>query len=74
MQVQQGTADGAAAPVNLAGEPRFELVDLEDAPATREVITAGEQKILQPRTMQVPVALARQRARGHEPLPRSVVY
>jgi DNA-binding winged helix-turn-helix (wHTH) protein/tetratricopeptide (TPR) repeat protein len=55
------SADGAMAPVNLAREARFGLGDLEVSPATREVIRAGERQILQPRTMQVLVALARQR-------------
>jgi len=44
--------------VSLAHEKRFRLGDLDVRPPTREVVWAGGREVLQPRVMQVLVALA----------------
>jgi TolB-like protein len=48
-------------PVDLAREPAFRLARVDVHPATREVIAAGLRQVLEPRVMQVLVALARRR-------------
>jgi TolB-like protein/DNA-binding winged helix-turn-helix (wHTH) protein len=49
-------------PVDLAREPAFQLSAVHVRPATREVVgSAGLREILEPRVMQVLVALARRR-------------
>jgi Tol biopolymer transport system component/DNA-binding winged helix-turn-helix (wHTH) protein len=45
-------------PIRLAGEPPFELGGLSVRPSTREAAFAGGQELLEPRVMQVLVALA----------------
>ena len=47
--------------IDLAGEPEFELGGLEVRPAERVVVSKGERHELQPRVMQVLVALAKAR-------------
>jgi len=48
--------------VDLAREPAFRLASLDVRPATREVLgRAGSRRVLEPRVMQVLVALARRR-------------
>jgi adenylate cyclase len=47
--------------VELAREQRFALGALEVRPPTREVVAAGLARVLEPRVMQVLVALARRR-------------
>jgi TolB-like protein len=49
-------------PVDLAREPRFMLGGIEVRPPSREVIAPGGPHVLEPRVMQVLVALARRRA------------
>jgi len=50
----------ASRPVDLAQEPDFALGPLQVRPSSREVLTAaGEREVLEPRVMQVLVALAR---------------
>ena len=52
--------DDASRPVDLAQEPDFALGPLQVRPSSREVLTAaGEREVLEPRVMQVLVALAR---------------
>ena len=55
--------DGAdpRSPVDLAREPRFTLGGIEVRPSSREVIAAGGPRVVEPRVMQVLVALARRR-------------
>jgi DNA-binding winged helix-turn-helix (wHTH) protein/TolB-like protein len=48
-------------PVDLAREAGFALGAIEVRPATREVISSGTPEILEPRVMQVLVALSRRR-------------
>lgn len=48
-------------PVDLAREPAFRLARIDVRPATREVLAAGLRQVLEPRVMQVLVALARRR-------------
>ena len=48
-------------PVDLAREPAFTLGAMEVRPATREVVAGGLQEVIEPRVMQVLVALARRR-------------
>ncbi len=48
------------APIELAHVAPFRLGPIEARPATREIIAGGEREVLQPRIMQVLVALARQ--------------
>ena len=54
---------GAALPtiVDLAREPAFRLAAVDVRPATREVLGGGRREVLEPRVMQVLVALARRR-------------
>jgi class 3 adenylate cyclase/tetratricopeptide (TPR) repeat protein len=47
--------------INLAHEPAFGLGGLAVRPATRELVAGAEAEVLEPRVMQVLVALARQR-------------
>src|SRR5690349_4708551 len=50
------------APVDLAREPRFRLACVNVCPATREVLGGrGQREVLEPRVMQVLVALSRRR-------------
>ena len=49
----------ASRPVDLAQEPDFALGPLQVRPSLREVLAAGEREVLEPRVMQVLVALAR---------------
>src|SRR5262245_47064948 len=52
--------DDASRPVDLAQEPDFALGPLQVRPSSREVLpAAGEREVLEPRVMQVLVALAR---------------
>lgn len=49
-------------PVDLAREPSFRLASVDVRPATREVLgRPGQREVLEPRVMQVLVALARRR-------------
>ncbi len=48
-------------PVDLAREPRFLLGGIEVRPSSREVVAAAGPCVLEPRVMQVLVALARRR-------------
>jgi DNA-binding winged helix-turn-helix (wHTH) protein/tetratricopeptide (TPR) repeat protein len=61
--VTSSDADTAEADreIRLAREPRFRLGAVEVRPATREVIAPAGQTILEPRAMQVLVALAQAR-------------
>lgn len=52
-------AEGGADRIALASEPPFRLGPLEVIPAWRQVRSAGESRTLEPRVMQVLVALAR---------------
>ena len=54
-------SDEAPSPIDLAREPRFTLGGAEVLPATRELVAAGRREVLEPRIMQVLVALARRR-------------
>lgn len=49
----------AASPIDLAREPDFSLGPLQVRPSTREVEADGKRDLLEPRVMQVLVALAR---------------
>ena len=53
--------DEAPTVVDLAREPRFALGGLEVRPSTRELVAGGVTETVQPRVMQVLVALARRR-------------
>src|SRR6516164_8960228 len=56
------SAEEPARLIDLAREPVLQLGPLEVRPSTREVVVAGEQTlVLEPRVMQVLVALARRR-------------
>src|SRR5436190_24249858 len=55
------TADHSPRQIDLAQEPAFSLGPLEVRPATLEVIAGDRREQLEPRIMQVLVALARQR-------------
>jgi DNA-binding winged helix-turn-helix (wHTH) protein/formylglycine-generating enzyme required for sulfatase activity/dienelactone hydrolase len=55
------SADQAPVSVDLAVEPDFTLGALEVRPSSREVLDSGEREVLEPRVMQVLVALARRR-------------
>jgi formylglycine-generating enzyme required for sulfatase activity/DNA-binding winged helix-turn-helix (wHTH) protein/dienelactone hydrolase len=55
------TADEGSQPVDLAREPDFALGNLQVQPSSREVVGAGQREVLEPRVMQVLVALARRR-------------
>ena len=48
-------------PIDLADEPRFTLGSLEVHPPTLEVVRIGRRESLQPRVMQILVALAKRR-------------
>ena len=50
---------GSAAPIVLAHSPAFRIGDAEVRPATRELVGPGGSEIVEPRVMQVLVALAR---------------
>ena len=52
-------ADEASRPVDLAQEPDFALGSLQVRPSLREVLVGAEREVLEPRVMQVLVALAR---------------
>ena len=45
-------------PIQLSSEPDFELGDLRVHPSTREAIRGGVRHVVEPRVMQVLVALA----------------
>jgi len=49
-------------PVDLASEPDFVLGGVQIRPSSREVLVKDQQEVLEPRVMQVLVALARERA------------
>src|SRR5476651_666858 len=53
--------DHSPRPIDLALEPAFTLGALEVRPATREVIAGEARELLEPRIIQVLVALARRR-------------
>ena len=55
------TADEGSQPVDLAREPDFLLGSLKVCPSSREVVGAGQREVVEPRVMQVLVALARRR-------------
>lgn len=55
------TADERSQPVDLAREPDFALGNLQVHPSSREVAGAGQREVVEPRVMQVLVALARRR-------------
>ena len=55
------TADQGFQPVDLAREPDFTLGNLQVRPSSREVVSAGECEVLEPRVMQALVVLARRR-------------
>jgi len=55
------TADEGSQPVDLAREPDFALGNLRVQPSSREVVGAGQREVVEPRVMQVLVALARRR-------------
>lgn len=54
-------APEAQDPIDLAHEASFRMGDLDVAPSTREVVFAGRREVVEPRIMQVLVALARRR-------------
>src|SRR5579863_8993454 len=55
------SVEPSVSPIDLAREASFSLAALEVSPATREVVIAGRLETLEPRVMQVLVALARRR-------------
>jgi TolB-like protein len=55
------SAADPSSPVDLAREPRFMLGGIEVRPPSREVFASGGPHVLEPRVMQVLVALARRR-------------
>ena len=55
------SADLRLAPIDLAHEPAFALGGVEVRPAKLEVVARERREVLEPRIMQVLVALARQR-------------
>jgi TolB-like protein len=55
------SAPASSIPVDLAREPAFRLARVDVRPANREVLAAGLRQVLEPRVMQVLVALARRR-------------
>jgi TolB-like protein len=55
------TGDPQPRPIDLAHEPSFEMSGIEVRPATLEVLSKGRRTLLEPRIMQVLVALARRR-------------
>jgi eukaryotic-like serine/threonine-protein kinase len=54
-------ADEGLQPVDLAREPDFTLGNLQVRPSSREVASAAEREVLEPRVMQVLVLLAQRR-------------
>jgi TolB-like protein len=52
------SAEFPPSPIDLAHEQPFPLAELEVRPATLEVLAAGRREVLEPRVMQVLVALA----------------
>src|SRR5260221_233741 len=56
---------GMVGPIDLAHEAPFDIGRLEVRPATRKVARSERAQVLQPRIMQVLVALARESAVGH---------
>ena len=52
---------GAAARIDIAREGDFALGSAQVSPSTREILIAGERQTLQPRVMQVLIALARRK-------------
>ena len=54
-------ADLPPRPIDLAREPAFELAGLEVRPATLELLASGRREQIEPRIMQVLVALAQRR-------------
>ncbi|WP_372781774.1 winged helix-turn-helix domain-containing protein [Phenylobacterium sp.] len=63
-------ADIPPAAVDLSREPDFRLGDVEARPSRRELVTTSERTFLEPRVMQVLVALVRQ---GGEVLSRDAL-
>jgi DNA-binding winged helix-turn-helix (wHTH) protein len=63
MQVNEAPMSTGSAPalIDLAHEPAFELGGVEVRPSTREVVIVDRIEVLEPRIMQVLVALARRR-------------
>jgi DNA-binding winged helix-turn-helix (wHTH) protein/tetratricopeptide (TPR) repeat protein len=55
------TTDAAPKTIELTAEPPFQIGSLEVRPATLEVLADGKRELLEPRVMQVLVALARRR-------------
>src|ERR1700744_1660735 len=55
------SAQASNLPVDLAREPAFRLARVDVRPGAREVFAAGLRQVLEPRVMQVLVALARRR-------------
>jgi TolB-like protein/DNA-binding winged helix-turn-helix (wHTH) protein/tetratricopeptide (TPR) repeat protein len=55
----QSPSSRSSAPIRLAAEPDFALGDLAIHPSVREVVRGGERHVIEPRVMQVLVALAR---------------
>jgi DNA-binding winged helix-turn-helix (wHTH) protein len=62
LTIEGVTGSAARRPIDLAREPPFELRDLRVVPGLREIVAAdGDRRTLEPRIMQVLVALARAR-------------
>jgi len=55
------SADEAPITIDLARAAAFALGGLEVRPSTRELVAGGRPEVLEPRVMQVLVALARRR-------------
>jgi TolB-like protein len=55
------SADESPLVIDLAREARFRVGAIEVRPATRELVGGGRREVLEPRVMQVLVALARRR-------------
>jgi len=53
------TDDARPTTIDLASEPKFPLGGMEVRPATRELVVGGQTDLLEPRVMQVLVALIR---------------
>src|SRR5579863_6255446 len=49
----------ASSPIDLAGEQDFALGPIRVSPSAREILRGGQQELLEPRVMQVLVALFR---------------
>lgn len=54
-----GLVTGGSGPIVLAHEPPFRIGEAEFRPATREILLGGETHVIEPRVMQVLVALHR---------------